>query len=128
MKTLKLYALATVVGLVAMIGVTGCSEELTHSVEDESKNKELLCGAKGAKLGTLGPHAVCVFEDNRQCSIAAMKNDRCIDHGYKITGYENDQQAYCAVSGYDADISEMKCIVADDTVCSFDEFYLGECP
>lgn len=47
--------------------------------------------------GTL--YDVCVFEENRQCEIWALLNGQCPTGGLKITGYENDAQIYCIITG-----------------------------
>lgn len=44
-------------------------------------------------------YQVCVFEDNRQCAVKALKNKTCPSDGLKITGYDNDAQIYCVING-----------------------------
>ena len=115
-------------GLTALTLVTACTDQTADTKSSSVANADAVCSDKGSVLSTLGPHAVCVFEDNRQCSVEAVKADRCIEYGNKITGYENDQQAYCAVSGHSANLSTLQCELVSGEKCSFDEFWEGKCP
>lgn len=63
-----------------------------------------LCTANGGqivhKVTPKGKkYKVCVFEDNRQCEMRALKSGACRMGGVKITGYDNDAQVYCAIKG-----------------------------
>lgn len=57
----------------------------------------------GQIINKITPHGhkyqVCVFEDNRQCALKALKNKTCPIGGLKITGYDNDAQSYCVING-----------------------------
>lgn len=44
-------------------------------------------------------YKLCVFTDNRQCTLHALKKGYCPVGGIKITGYDNEAQIYCAVNG-----------------------------
>ncbi|MFZ5364985.1 MAG: DUF333 domain-containing protein [Patescibacteria group bacterium] len=46
-----------------------------------------------------GEYGVCLFDDNRQCEEWALLRGQCPMGGLKITGYENDAQVYCAITG-----------------------------
>lgn len=62
------------------------------------------CIDKGGKLEMRkdlsgGEYGVCLFEDNRQCEEWALMRGDCPAGGLKITGYDNDAEIYCAITG-----------------------------
>lgn len=61
------------------------------------------CLQKGGKLemraNKNGQYGVCLFEDNRQCEEWALMRGECPAGGLKITGYDNDAEIYCAITG-----------------------------
>lgn len=63
-----------------------------------------ICQANGGqkinKINGAGKkYQLCVFSDNRQCTLHALKKGYCPVGGIKITGYDNEEQIYCAVNG-----------------------------
>lgn len=128
MTSSKLRTICVSLGALFLLFLNACSDGTNGPEKKGSTNNDSICIAKSGKPGRLGPHKVCVFEDNRQCSFEAISEQRCIEHGYKITGYENELQAYCAVSGYEADLNELVCRVSADQACSFEAFFTEKCP
>lgn len=61
------------------------------------------CIEKGGTLeireNKKGQYGVCLFEDNRQCEERALLHGDCPVGGMKITGYENDAEIFCAITG-----------------------------
>ncbi|HNW55685.1 MAG TPA: DUF333 domain-containing protein [bacterium] len=62
------------------------------------------CIEKGGRLEIKtktdgGQYGVCYFEDNRQCEEWALLRGECPVGGVKITGYDNEDQSYCAITG-----------------------------
>lgn len=71
------------------------------SYAESGKNE---CLSNGGQISTLQtPHGkeykVCTFEDNRQCDLKALHKKWCKVGGVKITGYDNQEQIYCAING-----------------------------
>lgn len=74
-----------------------------------------------------GQYGICFFEDNRQCEEWAMLRGDCPVGGLKITGYDNGQQIYCAVTGGEVDINKNTCTIKEQ-VCGLDDYFNGSCP
>jgi putative hemolysin len=89
------------------------------------------CEAQGGKLEikdkTNGQYGICYFEDNRQCEEWALFRGECPEGGLKITGYENDAQIFCAITGGQVDIQKNICTTARGEQCDIDAYYNGGC-
>jgi len=62
------------------------------------------CVAKGGTVTVKrrpggGEYGVCYFEDNRQCEEWAFLRGDCPYGGRRITGYDDDAEIFCAISG-----------------------------
>jgi putative hemolysin len=93
------------------------------------------CIQKGGKLemrdNKLGQYGVCLFEDNRQCEEWALMRGECPAGGLKITGYENDAEIYCAITGGTVEGVGTKtpmCKRVDGTYCNAQANLDGDCP
>jgi hypothetical protein len=93
------------------------------------------CLTKGGTLemrqNKKGEYGVCIFEDNRQCEEWALFRDDCPMGGLKITGYENDAQIYCAITGGQVEGVGTKtpmCKRIDGTLCNTQANLNQECP
>lgn len=93
------------------------------------------CTEKGGKLemrtNKLGQYGVCLFEDNRQCEEWALMRGECPVGGKKITGYENDAEIYCAITGGEVQGVGTKtpmCKRIDGTLCTAQANMDGDCP
>ncbi|MBK1649728.1 DUF333 domain-containing protein [Rhabdochromatium marinum] len=75
-----------------------------------------------------GEYGVCLFEDNRQCEEWALLRGHCPTGGLKITGYDNQAQIYCAITGGDVDIKANRCQTNDGVDCNLDAYFSGRCP
>lgn len=75
-----------------------------------------------------GQYGVCVFEDNRQCEEWALLRGHCPQGGLKITGYENEAQIYCAITGGKVDMQAGTCLSPEGKPCGLDEYFSGRCP
>lgn len=93
------------------------------------------CLDKGGSLemreNKKGQYGVCIFEDNRQCEERAFFRGDCPVEGMKITGYENDAEIYCAISG--GELSGVgtptpMCKRVDGTRCNAQANLDGDCP
>jgi putative hemolysin len=74
---------------------------------------------------------VCFFEDNRQCEEWALFRGQCPVGGVKVTGYENDAQVFCAITGGQVQgvgTDSVLCKRTDGTLCSIQANFNGECP
>ena len=60
-------------------------------------------------------YGVCIFEDNRQCEEWALMQWNCPVWWIKVTGYENDEQKYCAIRGGSVDMENKKCEIDWET-------------
>jgi putative hemolysin len=93
------------------------------------------CIQKGGKLeireNKLGQYGVCLFEDNRQCEEWALMRGQCPAGGLKITGYDNDAEIYCAITGGTVQGVGTKtpmCRRTDGTLCTAEANFNGDCP
>jgi len=93
------------------------------------------CTAKGGTLemrtNKQGQYGVCLFEDNRQCEEWALMRGECPEGGLKITGYENDAEIYCAITGGEVQgvgTENPMCKRIDGTLCTAQANLDGECP
>jgi hypothetical protein len=93
------------------------------------------CISKGGTLemrnNKNGQYGVCLFEDNRQCEEWALLRGDCPEGGLKITGYENDAQIYCAITGGQVEgvgTETPMCKRIDGTLCTAQANLDGECP
>jgi len=93
------------------------------------------CIQKGGKLemrnNKLGQYGVCLFEDNRQCEEWALMRGECPAGGIKITGYDNDAEIYCAITGGKVEGVGTKtpmCKRIDGTYCNAQANLDGACP
>lgn len=75
-----------------------------------------------------GEYGVCIFEDNRQCEEWALFRGECPAEGVKITGYDDEAQIYCAITGGSVDMQEATCTLKDGSVCGLEAYYQGQCP
>jgi hypothetical protein len=90
------------------------------------------CQTQGGELKIVtrsdgGQYGVCYFEDNRQCEEWALMRGACPVGGLKITGYDNDQQIYCAITGGVVDMEKSTCTI-NGQICGSVEYYQGSCP
>lgn len=95
----------------------------------------LNCTEKGGTLiikeNKVGQYSICVFEDNRQCEEWALFRGECPVGGLKITGYETEAQAYCAITGGTVKglgTDNVLCQRIDGTLCAVEANLNGECP
>lgn len=78
-----------------------------------------------------GQYGVCIFEDNRQCEEWALYRGECPVGGLKITGYQNDAEIYCAITGGQIEglgTSATLCKRIDGTLCAAQANLDGDCP
>lgn len=72
-------------------------------------------------------YGACSFEDNRWCEEWALYRGECPSGGVKITGYDNEAQIYCAISGGDVNMNENTCTFSDGKMCDIDDYYNQTC-
>lgn len=71
-------------------------------------------------------YSICYFMDNRQCEEWALLRGDCPISGRKITGYDTEEQRYCAITGGEVDINKKTCTFKGQ-VCDLDKYYDGTC-
>ncbi len=93
------------------------------------------CIAKWGKLeiknNKNGQYGVCLFEDNRQCEERALYHGDCPVGGVKVTGYENDAEIFCAISGGEltgVGTETPMCKRVNGTRCNAQANMDGDCP
>jgi len=93
------------------------------------------CLDKGGQLemrkNKNGEYGVCLFEDNRQCEEWALLRGQCPLGGLKITGYDNEAEIYCAITGGQVErvgTETPMCKRIDGTYCNAQANLDGECP
>jgi putative hemolysin len=90
------------------------------------------CENKGGKLiikkrGDGGQYGICVFEDNRQCEEWTLFRGECQPGNFKITGYDNEAQIYCAITAGKVNMNDKTCTFRDGMVCDMDKYFAGQC-
>ena len=78
-----------------------------------------------------GEYGVCLFEDNRQCEEWALLRGDCPEGWIKITGYDNDAEVFCAITGGEVEgvgTETPMCKRIDGTFCNAQSNFDGECP
>lgn len=94
------------------------------------------CGQRGGKLQSVrrmlagkdyGTYTACVFGDNRWCEEWAMFRGTCPVGGMKITGYDDDTEVYCAITGGTVKRDYKRCSYANGADCGLKELYSGRC-
>lgn len=95
------------------------------------------CVEKGGKLGISkkpdgSEYGICYFEDNRQCEEWAFFRGECPAGGVKVTGFTNDANVFCAITGHksveSSKAGEVGTCEVNGVTCSATEFYeKGEC-
>lgn len=117
--------------------LSGCQSQPTLSDQTATiaNPASVNCTDKGGKLeirnNKNGEYGVCLFEDNRQCEEWAFLRGNCPDGGVKITGYDNDAEIYCAITGGEVvgvGTDTPMCKRIDGTLCTIQANYDGECP
>jgi putative hemolysin len=110
---------------------TATTEQNTALANPASTN----CADKGGTLemrkNKNGEYGVCLFEDNRQCEEWALFRGQCPVGGVKITGYDNEAEAYCAITGgevFGVGTETPTCKRIDGTLCNAQSNLNGECP
>ena len=88
-------------------------------------------GTLGMKQNKKGEYGICYFEDNRQCEEWALFRGQCPVGGMKITGYDNDAEIYCAITGGAVEgvgTETPMCKRIDGTYCNAQANLDGDCP
>jgi hypothetical protein len=78
-----------------------------------------------------GQYGVCLFDDNRQCEEWALMRGQCPVGGVKVTGYENDAEVFCAITGGTVEgmgTETPMCKRVDGTYCNAQANLDGDCP
>jgi|SRR3989339_2230259 len=107
------------------------NNQTANMANPASKN----CVQNGGKLeirkNKNGEYGVCLFEDNRQCEEWALLRGECPVGGMKITGYENEAEVYCAITGGQVEglgTDTPMCKRIDGTYCNAQSNLDGDCP
>lgn len=88
-------------------------------------------GTLEIRKNKIGEYGVCLFEDNRQCEEWALLRGYCPIGGLKITGYDNEAEVYCAITGgkvEDVGTQSPICKRTDGTYCAAQANLDGNCP
>ena len=76
-------------------------------------------------------YGVCLFEDNRQCEEWALLRGDCPEGGLKITGHEDEAQAFWVITGGQIEglgTETSMCKRTDGTLCAVQANFADECP
>ncbi len=147
----KTFSLITLLLLLVFLG--GCQrnqtddqntltpEQIEASEDDAGQNVGLAnpasenCLALGGQLQIkerkTGQYGVCFFDDNRQCEEWALFRGDCPVGGRKITGYDNEAEIFCAITGGQVEgvgTETPLCQKADGTTCAVQANFDDECP
>jgi hypothetical protein len=123
-----------------MLLLTGCQSTPAIKTGDEPNAQmanpaSVNCVEKGGTLeirtNKNGQYGVCLFEDNRQCEEWALLRGNCPVGGVKVTGYENDAEIFCAITGGQVEgvgTATPMCKRVDGTLCNAQANLDGDCP
>jgi putative hemolysin len=107
------------------------NQEQSALANPASKN----CIKKGGTLeirkNKMGEYGVCLFEDNRQCEEWTLFRNQCPVGGLKITGYDNEAEIYCVITGGKVEgvgTPTPMCKRIDGTYCNAQANLDGDCP
>lgn len=124
----------------ALLTLSACSTATPTSNTTGQQNTianpaSVNCVNKGGKLemrtNKKGQYGVCVFADNQQCEEWALMRGQCPVGGVKVTGYANDAEIFCAITGgsvQGAGTENVLCKRIDGTLCSAQANLDGDCP
>jgi len=89
------------------------------------------CVSKEGTLKTItradgNQYTICYFMDNRQCEEWAFFRGDCPWGGRKVTGYDNEQQKFCAITGGTVDMNKNTCTFKGK-ICDLAKYYDGAC-
>lgn len=135
-------------GAALILILSGCQngqpQKTASDLENQAKNEPVAemanpaaanCLAKGGTIEIrqrkIGEYGVCLFEDNRQCEEWALWRGECPVGGLKVTGYENEAEIYCAITGGQVEGVGSKtpmCKRVDGTYCNAQSNFDGDCP
>lgn len=94
------------------------------------------CEQSGGKIETkqrekdgknYGSYDVCVMADNMECEDWALFHSYCPKTGVKVTGYNKDEEVYCAVLGGEVLTTSERCKFNNGAVCRLKDLYEGKC-
>ena len=55
-----------------------------------------------------------------------MFRGECLEGGIKLTGYDTDEERYCAIRGGEVDTEEGTCKTGEN-ICSLADYFTGNC-
>jgi len=104
----------------------------TANLSNPASNNCLKLGGKlEMRKNKKGEYGVCLFDDNRQFEEWALFRGECPVGGMKITGYENDAEIYCTITGGQVEglgTETPMCKRIDGTYCNAQSNLDGDCP
>jgi hypothetical protein len=127
----------SVLGIIIILGVycvvmnTGSKDDEAKIANPASENCIKLGGILEIRNNDKGQYGVCIFEDNRQCEEWALLRNQCPAGGLKITGYTNDAEIFCAITGGTVEgvgTPNPMCKRIDGTYCNAAANLNGDCP
>jgi len=139
-KMFNKYMKVIILSLIAIIIITGIiiflykSErpiDQTASPVNISNPASDYCIEKGGivvikKMGNGSEYGMCDFGDARYCEEWALFRGECPIGGVKLTGYENEAQRFCAMTGGDVNMENNTCS-KNGKKCDIDLYYNGKC-
>ena len=129
-----------VLGASVVFVLTGCQSTPASRTDDEgtvqmanpaSMHCTEIGGTLAMRRNKKGEYGVCLFEDNRQCEEWALLRGNCPVGGVKITGFENEAEIFCAITGGQVEgvgSETPMCKRIDGTLCNAQANLDGECP
>jgi hypothetical protein len=126
----KSFLIVTALSLAALL-ISCQTASPTGIANPASENCVQEGGTLEIRTNKNGEYGVCLFEDNRQCEEWALMRGDCPDGGLKITGYENDAEIYCAITGGQVEgvgTDTPMCKRVDGTYCNAEANLNGDCP
>ncbi len=101
-----------------------------ESVSATREEDSLPVGRLEIRDSKRGQYGVCLFDDNWQCEEWALLCGQCPVGGLKITGYEDEAQAYCTITGGKVEGLGTKTLICkrvDGIYCNVQANFDGDC-
>lgn len=117
--------------------LAGCGNQTNQPVNNQDQAglanpASVYCREQGGSLQIKknnmgGEYGICYFMDNRQCEEWALLRGFCPVGGIKVTGFNTDQEIYCAILGGQTFTGGQVCAFSNGAECNLNDLYDGNC-
>ncbi len=113
---------ATTTTGIATTSSTGLANPASKNCADKGGNLQI------KKDGSGGEYGLCYFDDNRACEEWALLRGDCPWGGRRTTGFDTEEQRYCAwLGGETYAVEKAVCKFKDGSSCLDEDLFKGLC-